>query len=64
MNARKQSVVSELRIRPLIMLETCFQCLGRGYVLAVRDRKVIRERCTQCGATGSIVTDDAGAMPR
>ncbi len=52
--------VTALRVHPLITLQVCHQCFGRGFVLAVRGGQFVREGCTVCAARGSIVTDDGG----
>lgn len=60
---RTVGTVSQLRIHPLITLEICHQCLGRGMVMAIRKGQVVQEKCTNCAAKGTVVTDDSGWMP-
>ena len=56
--AKPSAAAPMYRIHPRITLEVCHQCLGRAFLLAVRNGKVIRERCTNCAGSGSIARDD------
>lgn len=51
--------VARFRVHPKIELEHCYLCGGRGFVLAVRNRQALQERCCQCSGRGTIVTDNA-----
>ncbi len=49
------------RLHPLISLEICHICAGRGYVFAWRQRVAHREACVNCAERGSVVTDGSTA---
>lgn len=57
MNKRTAQPRPSYRLHPKIILEVCYVCGGRGFVLAVRQQKQVRDPCVNCASAGTVARE-------